>query len=98
MAAHIPEKLKAADLTRFILRASQLESVKPVIAYWCKPPFLRLSQMIQKLISAGEYWIVNQILSRGLHNGDNETLQYTTTLMDKLEQVSDILAVYLGRR
>lgn len=37
----------------------------------------------------GEYWIVNQILSRGLHNGDNETLQYTTTLMDKLEQVED---------
>jgi vacuolar protein sorting-associated protein VTA1 len=95
MAPHIPEKLKAADLTRFILRASQLETVKPVIAYWCKSS---LSQMIQKLTSAGEYWIVNQILSRGLHNGDNETLQYTTTLMDKLEQVSDILTVYLSRR
>jgi hypothetical protein len=44
-------------------------------------------QTRQKLISTGEYWIVNQILSKGLHNGDNETLQYTTTLMDKLEQV-----------
>jgi vacuolar protein sorting-associated protein VTA1 len=30
---------------------------------------------------------VNQILSKGLHNGDNETLQYTTNLMDKLEQI-----------
>jgi vacuolar protein sorting-associated protein VTA1 len=94
MAAHIPDKLKAADLTRFILRASQLETVKPVIAYWCKPP---LSQKAQKLTPAGEYWIVNQILSRGLHNGDNETLQYTTTLMDKLEQVADILFASVGR-
>ncbi|KAG0651928.1 vacuolar sorting-associated [Hyphodiscus hymeniophilus] len=69
MATHIPAKLKTADLTRFIVRASQLETAKPVIAYWC------------------EYWIVNQILSKGLHNGDNETLTYTTTLMDKLEQI-----------
>ncbi|TVY31845.1 Vacuolar protein sorting-associated protein [Lachnellula occidentalis] len=69
MAAQVPAKLKAADLTRFIVRASQLESAKPVIAYWC------------------EYWIVNQILAKGLHNGDGETLEYTTTLMDKLEQI-----------
>ncbi|TVY90155.1 Protein Mammalian lyst-interacting-like [Lachnellula willkommii] len=69
MAANVPAKLKAADLTRFIVRASQLESAKPVIAYWC------------------EYWIVNQILAKGLHNGDGETLEYTTTLMDKLEQI-----------
>lgn len=39
------------------------------------------------LTAAGEYWIVNQILAKGLHNGDSETLQYTMTLMDKLEQV-----------
>lgn len=36
MAAHIPAKLKAADLTRFIVRASQLETAKPVVAYWCE--------------------------------------------------------------
>jgi hypothetical protein len=36
MATHVPEKLKAADLTRFIVRATQLEHIKPVIAYWCK--------------------------------------------------------------
>jgi vacuolar protein sorting-associated protein VTA1 len=35
----------------------------------------------------GQYWIVNQILAKGLHNGDSETLQYTTDLMDKLEQI-----------
>ncbi|TAQ86901.1 hypothetical protein B7494_g4785 [Chlorociboria aeruginascens] len=69
MAIHIPAKLKAADLTRFIVRAAQLEVVKPVVAYWC------------------EYWIVNQILSKELHNDDPETLQYTTALMDKLEQI-----------
>ena len=38
MATNIPAELKAADLTRFIVRAAQLESVKPVIAYWCKLP------------------------------------------------------------
>ncbi|CAG8958407.1 hypothetical protein HYFRA_00011084 [Hymenoscyphus fraxineus] len=69
MAAHMPAKLKTADLTRFVVRAGQLETAKPVIAYWC------------------EYWIVNQILSKGLHNGDAETLEYTTTLMDKLEKI-----------
>jgi hypothetical protein len=36
MAANIPAKLKAADLTRFIVRAAQLESAKPVVAYWCR--------------------------------------------------------------
>jgi vacuolar protein sorting-associated protein VTA1 len=35
MATHIPDKLKIADLTRFIVRAAQLEKVKPVMAYWC---------------------------------------------------------------
>jgi hypothetical protein len=35
MTTHIPDKLKAADLMRFIVRAAQLEKVKPVMAYWC---------------------------------------------------------------
>lgn len=35
----------------------------------------------------GEYWIANQILARELHNEDEETLQYTMRLMDKLEKV-----------
>ncbi|KAF7943941.1 uncharacterized protein EAE97_006011 [Botrytis byssoidea] len=69
MASQIPQKLKTADLTRFIIKAAQLENAKPVISYWC------------------EYWIVNQILSKGLHTGDAETLQYTTTLMEKLERI-----------
>ena len=43
----------------------------------------------------GEYWIVNQILAKGLHNGDNETLTYTTTLMDKLEQVQLAEAIWV---
>ena len=69
MATNVPAKVKTPELSRFIVRAAQLETAKPVIAYWC------------------EYWIVNQILAKGLHNGDPETLEYTTTLMDKLEQV-----------
>ncbi|KAJ5758248.1 uncharacterized protein N7511_006942 [Penicillium nucicola] len=36
------------------------------------------------------YWcnfhIVNQIIERGLHNSDNEIMQYTTSLVDKLER------------
>ncbi|KAI0466674.1 Vta1 like-domain-containing protein [Xylaria cf. heliscus] len=33
------------------------------------------------------YWVVQQILSKQLHNTDGECLQYTTTVMDKLEQM-----------
>ena len=43
--------------------------------------------------SIGDYWIVNKVLSKGLHNADQESLQYTTTMMDKLEQVRRLLAV-----
>ncbi|KAI0839242.1 DUF605-domain-containing protein [Hypoxylon sp. FL0890] len=35
MAANIPAKLKQAGITPFIVRATQLETAKPVIAYWC---------------------------------------------------------------
>ncbi len=40
MATDVPAKLKTADLTRFIVRALQLEIAKPVIAYWCKSSLL----------------------------------------------------------
>ncbi|SPO02574.1 uncharacterized protein DNG_05247 [Cephalotrichum gorgonifer] len=33
-----------------------------------------------------EYFVVNQILSKGLHTSDEECLAYTTALMDKLEE------------
>ncbi|KAL8972540.1 MAG: hypothetical protein Q9197_002731 [Variospora fuerteventurae] len=32
------------------------------------------------------YWIVNQLISRGLHNIDDDCIRYTTELMDKLEK------------
>ncbi|KAI9835807.1 MAG: hypothetical protein M1837_003594 [Sclerophora amabilis] len=67
MAANVPSGLKSADISRFALRASQVEKVKPVIAYWCN------------------YYIVNQILSKGLHTGDADSTKYTTDMMDKLE-------------
>ncbi|KAI0377527.1 DUF605-domain-containing protein [Hypomontagnella monticulosa] len=69
MAANIPAKLKQAGITPFIVRSSQLETAKPVIAYW------------------GFYWAVNQILGKGLHSADEECLQYTTNLMERLEQI-----------
>ncbi|KAJ9648525.1 hypothetical protein H2199_001380 [Coniosporium tulheliwenetii] len=34
-----------------------------------------------------DYYIVNQILSKGLHTADDESMAYTTALMDKLEQI-----------
>lgn len=37
-------------------------------------------------LSQGDYWAVNQILSKNLHNADEQCLKYTTELMDKLEQ------------
>lgn len=36
MATSIPAGLRSADLGRFAVRAAQLESVKPVVAYWCE--------------------------------------------------------------
>ena len=44
----------------------------------------RLSELNQRL---GDYWIANQILSKGLHNSDDDALRYTMGLMDKLEKV-----------
>ncbi|KAK2747516.1 hypothetical protein FQN57_002008 [Myotisia sp. PD_48] len=32
------------------------------------------------------YWVVNQILSKGLHTTDADCMKYTTDLMDKLEK------------
>lgn len=41
----------------------------------------------RRLTSTGEYWVVNQILAKQLHTADEDILAYTTSLMDKLEQV-----------
>ena len=36
--------------------------------------------------SLGYYYIVDQILVKGLHTASDECMNYTTALMDKLEQ------------
>ncbi|MCJ1394069.1 hypothetical protein MMC18_006947 [Xylographa bjoerkii] len=69
MVAVVPAALKSADITRFAIRAAQVEKAKPPIAYWCN------------------YWIVNQILAKGLHTSNDESTTYTMGLMDKLEQM-----------
>ncbi len=38
--------------------------------------------------STGYYWIVEQILAKGLHQADDDSKSYTMNLMDKLELVS----------
>ncbi|EON62127.1 hypothetical protein W97_01346 [Coniosporium apollinis CBS 100218] len=71
MAANIPGPLKTADIARFAMRSAQLANVDAVMTYWCRC----------------DYYIVNQILSKGLHTADDESMAYTTALMDKLEQI-----------
>ncbi|KAF2754102.1 DUF605-domain-containing protein [Pseudovirgaria hyperparasitica] len=73
MSTNLPAGLRAADISRFALRASQLQKFKPAIAYWC------------------QYYIVQQILTKGLHKLDSECEAYTIDLMSKLEQSKDAL-------
>ena len=91
MALNVPIALKSADIGRFAQRALQLETAKPVIAYWCMMSMPNVGLYAHSLL--GDYWIVNKILTKGLHNVDSDCLQYTTTMMDKLEQVRRSLAI-----
>lgn len=72
MADSVPAALRAADINlwKCATKAAQLQTVKPIVSYWC------------------EYWVVNQILAKGLHTGpgNEQVLRYTMGLMDKLEQ------------
>lgn len=43
-------------------------------------------------IVVGNFWIVNQIIEKGLHTADEEVKLYTTNLVDKLEQVRYVSA------
>jgi vacuolar protein sorting-associated protein VTA1 len=36
MASSIPAGLRSADIGRFAVRAAQIQSAKPVVAYWCE--------------------------------------------------------------
>lgn len=86
MSSGLPAALKSADIARFAQRAGQLEKAKPAIAYWCESP-LSFSEVKKSEAHVGNYWIVKQLISRGLHNADEDYTRYTTELMDKLEKV-----------
>lgn len=49
MAANLPAKLNTPDLRPFIVRASQLEKARPVIAYWCKLPCFCMRESVAKI-------------------------------------------------
>jgi len=49
MTSTVPAALKAADITRYAVRAAQLEKVKPPVAYWCK--FLTVMPTVQCCIA-----------------------------------------------
>lgn len=88
MASQLPAAVKAADLGRFALRASQLEKAKPIISYYCQSPsgIPNLKSLLTGV--SGKFWIVNHILSRNLHATNEDCLGYTTNLMEQLEQVT----------
>ncbi|KAJ5143599.1 Vacuolar protein sorting-associate Vta1 N-terminal [Penicillium bovifimosum] len=46
MASNIPAGLRSADIGRFAIRAAQIETAKPVIAYWCN--FHIVNQIIER--------------------------------------------------
>ncbi|EFR03034.1 hypothetical protein MGYG_06034 [Nannizzia gypsea CBS 118893] len=46
MSTNIPAGLKAADISRFVTRAAQLEKAKPTISYWCN--FWAVTQILDK--------------------------------------------------
>ena len=90
MASSIPAELRSADIGRFAVRATQIEKAKPVIAYWCERYQRTPRQDLgaDRIVNAiGNFHIVNQIIERGLHTTDEDIKLYTTTLVDKLEQV-----------
>ena len=87
MNSKFPTKLRSADISRFAVRATQLEKAKPVITYWCTHSVHASGIGSLTTTSIGEYWILNQIISKGLANSDDECMQYSMALMDKLEKV-----------
>ncbi|KAL3958211.1 hypothetical protein ACCO45_006373 [Purpureocillium lilacinum] len=71
MAEPLPPALKIPEISRFINRANQLRAIKPAIAYWW--------------FRAGEYHAVNQIVGKGLHQADDDSFNFTRTLLERLE-------------
>lgn len=47
---------------------------------------LPTTELSALLTFAGDYWVLKQILAKELHNTIPEVLDYSTRLMDKMEQ------------
>lgn len=94
MADEPPASLRQADpnIYKTATRAAQLQSVKPIVAYWCMHALLVsfCSGIRDEVLTrcAGDYWVLKQILAKGLHSSSPDILDYSTQLMDKLEQAS----------
>ena len=50
MVTVVPAALKSADITRFAIRAAQVEKAKPPIAYWCMFRSLQMGLVVAKQI------------------------------------------------
>jgi len=50
------------------------------------------------LTVVGEYFVVNQILAKGLHLTDDDLMRYTTTIVEKLEEVGNPLSINMQGR
>ncbi|KAJ4405173.1 hypothetical protein N0V85_004736 [Neurospora sp. IMI 360204] len=66
----IPAALKAADIN----------------LWKCATKALQLQSVKPEIAYWCNYWVVNQILNRGLHKENDEMMTYTMDLMGKLEQ------------
>lgn len=97
MASTIPAGMKTADIARFAIRAAQLERMDPVMNYWCIDAFL--SKQKRKMLKPflGNYWIINQILAKNLHNSNDENMAYTVRIMDQLEKVCRVIHLFCAR-
>ncbi|KAJ5893304.1 Vacuolar protein sorting-associate Vta1 N-terminal [Penicillium taxi] len=79
MASNIPAVLRSIDIGRFALRAAQVETAKPIVAYWCN--FHIVNQIIERGLHSSSDEIklyttnlVDKLEQFKSENPDNETV------------------------
>ncbi|CAG7985753.1 unnamed protein product [Penicillium salamii] len=91
MASTTPAGLRSADIGRFAIRAAQVESAKPVVAYWCN--FHIVNQIIERGLHNSDDEIkiyttnlVDKLEQFKIDNPDNETITDTVAASAYVEQ------------
>ncbi|CAG8060494.1 unnamed protein product [Penicillium olsonii] len=91
MASTIPAGLRSADIGRFAIRAAQVETAKPVVAYWCN--FHIVNQIIERGLHSSDDEIklyttnmVDKLEQFKNENPENETITDTVAASAYVEQ------------